>query len=279
MDRRTLLAGLAAIGLSGRSSAAAIAGAVGSRPPEGGGEPAGKTMPPLPYEVVTVAGAQAEAEWQRLRGAGRGWPVVVGGDEALAQMAEMLGGRQAQAADGGAPSPGSPAEIVKAAAALRFPEALRAWAGAPGEDELRAEDGAWPEDLPSGAAMPGLILATDLTSGAPLERVHLLLIPTAKSWEVPAYLAWGGWNACPPPAVHVAALKAWHERYGAELVGLNGDTLNLRVARRPTERAEALALARDFYRYCPDIVDQGTGTLAPLAAGLMTSDWWYFWWD
>jgi hypothetical protein len=28
-----------------------------------------------------------------------------------------------------------------------------------------------------------------------------------------------------------------------------------------------------------DAVDQGAETLAPLAALLMTSDWWPFWWD
>ena len=31
--------------------------------------------------------------------------------------------------------------------------------------------------------------------------------------------------------------------------------------------------------YCPDIVDQGTDNLATLAAILMVSDWWFFWWD
>lgn len=273
MERRTLLAGLAAAGLAGRfgtARAAAPEAGRGVGQAAGGGTPAGPAArPKLPYEVVTVAGAEAEAEWRRLRGAGRGRPVVIGGDETLAQIAEMLGANAASA----------PAEILKAAAALRYPDALGSWPGAPAAEDLRAEEGAWPGEMPAGAAMPGLMVATDLASGAPLPQVHILLIPTDKSWEVPAYLRWGGWNACPPPEVHVAALKAWHERYGAELVGLTGDQLNLRVARRPAERAEALGLARDFYRYCPDLVDQGAGTLAPLAAGLMASDWWYFWWD
>ncbi|WP_165356551.1 DUF4253 domain-containing protein [Sphingosinicella sp. BN140058] len=266
MERRTMLVGLAAAGVAGRFGAARAGAPEAGR----GGSPVGPAARPrLPYEVVTVPGAEAEAEWRRLRDAGRGWPVVIGGDETLAQIAEMLGANEASA----------PAEILKTAAALRFPDALGSWPGAPVAADLRAEEGAWPGNMPAGGVLPGLMVAADLTSGAPLARVHILLIPTDKSWEVPAYLRWGGWNACPPPEVHVAVLKTWHEAYGAELAGLTGDQLNLRVARRPTKRAEALTLARDFYRYCPDIFDQGTATLAPLAAELMANDWWYFWWD
>src|SRR5262252_1726632 len=56
--------------------------------------------------------------------------------------------------------------------------------------------------------------------------------------------ALGHWNACPPPAYHVAALRKWHDRYGAELLGIDGDTLNLRVWRKPATHEEALELAR-----------------------------------
>ena len=96
---------------------------------------------------------------------------------------------------------------------------------------------------------------------------------------MPAYLRWGGWNDCPPPAQHVAALKCWRERFGVELVGVNGDTQNLRATRRPADRETAMTLAHEQYAYCPDIVEQGVGGLSALAARLMADDWWYFWWD
>jgi len=35
----------------------------------------------------------------------------------------------------------------------------------------------------------------------------------------------------------------------------------------------------EMYSYCPDIIDQGVGTLEALAADLMAGHWWYFWWD
>jgi hypothetical protein len=64
-----------------------------------------------------------------------------------------------------------------------------------------------------------------------------------------------------------------------ELVGLSFDVTNLQTAKRPETREVALALAREQYTYCNDIIDQGTDTLSALAATLMVSDWWYFWWD
>jgi hypothetical protein len=109
--------------------------------------------------------------------------------------------------------------------------------------------------------------------------VHIALIPTDDPTAIPAYRRWGNWNERPPPAYHVAALRAWRDRYGAELVGLAADTMNLRVSRKPATREEALQLAREQYFYCNDIIDQGMRSYRNLAAGLMASDWRFFWWD
>jgi Domain of unknown function (DUF4253) len=118
-----------------------------------------------------------------------------------------------------------------------------------------------------------------MIGGRPLPKVHIVTLPTTQSWEVPAWLRWGNWNGCPPAAYHCAALRDWQARFGAELVAINHDTINIRVKRRPADRAEALALAREHYAYCPDTVDQGMDTIEALAALLLVSDWWFFWWD
>jgi hypothetical protein len=231
----------------------------------------------LAYERITVPGEQAEAEWQRLKAEGRGWPVIVGSDADLERIADQFSILDPEVQ--GVPDPEfrSVGEIIAAAGKLRFPDDLHNWPGTTPSEELRAPVGDWPVDVPENAF--GLTVTKDLPSGRSHERVHILLIPTKFGWEVPAYLKWGGWNACPPPEYHMAALRHWHEDFGAELVAINGDTLNLKVARRPSSREQALALAREQYAYCPDIVDQGTESLSALAASLIASDWWYFWWD
>ena len=138
------------------------------------------------------------------------------------------------------------------------------------------EIGEWPSEKP---ASTGLTIASDILSGKSAPKVHIALIPTDDWTLIPAYLRWGDWNDCPPPEMHVAALRSWRDRYGVELVGLSHDTLNLRATKHPATREEALALAREQYAYCTDIIDQGVGTYNALAAILISDDWWYFWWD
>lgn len=145
------------------------------------------------------------------------------------------------------------------------------------EVEPTAELGEWPR-IPEPPSAP-LFSARDVLTDHWLKRVYIATLPTSDATEAPAWLRWGGWNACPAPKIHVKALREWHEAYGAELVAICGDVLELRVARRPKTKDQALRLARLVYRYCPDSVDQGTQTLAPLAAGFMKDSWWGFWWD
>ena len=138
------------------------------------------------------------------------------------------------------------------------------------------EIGEWPSEQPLST---GLTIATDILTEKPAPKVDIALIPPDDWTHIPAYLRWGNWNDCPPPEMHVAALRSWRDRYGIELVGLSSDTMNLRATTRPATRPEALALAREQYAYCTDIIDQGVQTYSTLAASLSSDDWWYFWWD
>lgn len=224
-----------------------------------------ETIATLPFERIETTSSEALATWTRLRDAGRGWPIVVGGDTDLVTLAEAI-----------AIDDETPQAILAAAGAVEMPQALQNRFDAEyGEDPVEAEVGPWPGTRPQPT---GLTVAVDY-KGKPLDRVHILLIPTQDWTEVPAYLRWGNWNACPGPEEHVAAWRYWQGRYGLELVGMGFNVLNLRVARPPTTREAALALAREQFLYCDDIVFQGTETLSALAASLLDGEWWYFWWD
>jgi Domain of unknown function (DUF4253) len=274
-----------------------------------------KAIATFPFERVETGGAEALATWERLNGAGRGFPVVLGSDEHVAGVADDLRSNYPETH----PARRSAEEILAAAARLRHPEDLiakRVLEEARGREylqqlfanpdtrlpqgivvdaagvqrELTPEEtralflrepqppplGEWPAETDYVA---GLSVTIEIVSGRTLEKVHVGLIPTGDWTTIPAHLRWGGWNACPHPEYHVAALRAWRDRFGAELVGLSRDRMDVRVARPPQSRAQALDLAREHYVYCSDIVDQGVGTLSALAALLLGNEWWSFWWD
>ena len=256
----------------------------------GGSRAAAEEPPPativekagFPFPLIAVRGEHALAQWERMRAEGGGYPVILGDDEALGMITEVLALEEL---------PPVEATLAKAAN-ISFPEhifemrrkAEAEYAASYPEDyaEEVAEGfyqepvGEWPAVVPGS---PGLTVHADILTGQPFARVYIATFPTQNGWEVPAYLSWGGWNANPHPEVHVAALKVWNERFGAELVGINNAEMNIRVSRSPTGRDEAMALAREQYAYCEDIVDQGVETISNLAASLSASKWWYFWWD
>ncbi|HSG35242.1 MAG TPA: hypothetical protein VLA37_11950, partial [Sphingomonadaceae bacterium] len=49
-----------------------------------------RTLAALPYERISVPGKDAYQHWQRLKGEGRGWPVVIGDNEDLNRIAEQF---------------------------------------------------------------------------------------------------------------------------------------------------------------------------------------------
>jgi hypothetical protein len=245
------------------------------------------TFANFPYELVETTGENALATWEELKTAGRGAPVVLGVDNLDILLLPFDSRERARR---------KPIEeILAAAEAIKYPADLykrrqdehaeaKAYLekmASLGEFKDEEEDyepplGDWPTEPSYGW---GLSVVYDVATRQPRSTVRIALIPTDDPTAIPAYMQWGNWNSCPSPADHVGALRAWRDRYGAELIGLGADTLNLRVSRKPATREEALELAREHYFYCTDIIDQGMGSYRALAAGLMESDWWFFWWD
>jgi hypothetical protein len=186
------------------------------------------------------------------------YPFLIGHDEDLAALLESL----ALPDDGG----------VALAAEARAIDAA-AW--------LQARTGKKRPRWSAGDAAPTRTLQTlvDLGSQALKPCVHLGLIELDEPWTLFTRLGFGDWNACPTPAEHAALHRHWAAQFGAEPAALTVDTVECLVARPPVDKAPALALAAEQQAYCPDIVEQGVGTTAALAASLLAAPVWYFWWD
>lgn len=110
--------------------------------------------------------------------------------------------------------------------------------------------------------------------------VPCALLPTIQGWEAPAYLPVTENEWDPPAAVQVAVMKYWNERWGAEVVAMVSGAMEMRVLEPPTTWQEALELAKEYYLYSPDVVDQWLeGSLQALAGRLLNGHVWKFWWD
>lgn len=234
---------------------------------KGRSEPEPDVSVPLPYETLTVPGAEAVSTCLRLRaeGAGRFTPVILGDPNNLSLLLEGVH------ANGD-----SPPSIIDRAAGISMQSFLDQRLAEEEEYYRSVEKGEWPEDARPAEDLTG---HTDIVKRRPLKSVAICKVPTPRSWEVPAYLSFGAWNECPAPEEHVALLRCWHENYGADIITLSSDVIECTVSRPPTEREQALALAWEQFVYCSDIVFQGTQTLSSLAATLCGGKTWFFWWD
>jgi hypothetical protein len=101
------------------------------------------------------------------------------------------------------------------------------------------------------------------------------LLPTTNKYDVLAALETNGANF----ELYTADLIAWLKELEAEqpfiLTGIGLDYLEGYFT---TPVKDPRALAKRMYKFCPDIVDQGVGTLDALAKELQKQKL-YFWWD
>ena len=125
----------------------------------------------------------------------------------------------------------------------------------------------------------GLSAHLDLDNGQPHDEVMITVLPTQASWQAACLLRFGDWNDCPAPEVHAALHKDWGTRYGAVVACMTHDLLEMTVERPPETEAEAMALAREHWLYCPDLAGPDDEALTALAASLRGAETWTFWWS
>ncbi len=74
----------------------------------------------------------------------------------------------------------------------------------------------------------------------------------------------------------IAKLKEWEKRCPFVILGASGDWVQLESAEVPPD---CDGFAQEVYRFCPDIVDQGTGSVEELSKEMKKSRRLFLWWD
>jgi hypothetical protein len=107
------------------------------------------------------------------------------------------------------------------------------------------------------------------------EKVFLQIV-SCDPWQIPVWHPFGGWNDAPEPFVVAGILRHWQKQYGAALIVVGPDYLEM--AANMLEPAQLKKAAWEHFLFCDGIVYQGTGTVAALASEIRGGRW-FFWWD
>ena len=112
------------------------------------------------------------------------------------------------------------------------------------------------------------------------QGLRLGLVAAQRSADALTVTGWAGpVNYTNDTAEISAVVRSWEERFGARVVVVGFDTLQLSVAAPPTTEDAALRVAAEHFAFCPDLVWQGAESLEAYAAAIIDRPTWWFWWD
>lgn len=133
--------------------------------------------------------------------------------------------------------------------------------------------------MENGTAINAFSSVINFYNGNTKETV-LFEVCTERSWEIPAYIPFGGWNDCPSPKDMTAVCKYWFEKYKAVPAVISHDSMEF-IVPESVSAENAMDLAKEHYAFCYDRVCQCTNsyTIGEVADCLRFSKVWYFWWD
>jgi Domain of unknown function (DUF4253) len=113
-----------------------------------------------------------------------------------------------------------------------------------------------------------------------LDGRPLGLVPAARGADVLTAIGWqGARHHNPLTAPLSAVLRGWEDRFGARVVGIGFDTIDLSVAAPPVTFRHALRIAAEHAAFCPESIIQGPGTLAGHADQIRDARIWSFRWE
>lgn len=102
------------------------------------------------------------------------------------------------------------------------------------------------------------------------------VLKTTDKYEVLNQIATDGINYDITNDSLISIIKTFDKQYSLELIGASGDWCEFIIHNEPQSW---MKFAEEVYKVCPDIVDQGTGTVEALADEMKETKRLYFWWD
>lgn len=141
------------------------------------------------------------------------------------------------------------------------------------KEDYQEDNDDWSEEVVGTEDAVNPIDDFDFADGS---NIYLVEVPVKESWQVFAYIPFGGWNECPDADEQMAVAKYWYEKYGAVAAHFSNDMIQYYLPKPVTD--DTMSVAEEHMGYCEDTVLQGDN-LTTLAATIKESTVWTFWWD
>lgn len=220
----------------------------------------------------------AAAAWMTLNGRLSGTPLIP-------VLLSGLEGHPERPWDVGELEPFDPAAVDELDAAVLLEQMWRCSVPEPEEDQAITAEllAPHPRTFPGLAAGTGPRISADDIAGVVAslpQPLRLGLVAASLPADVLAVVGWTGainYHATSAPLACV--LRSWEDRFGARLVRLGFDTMDLLVECPLPSSEAALAVAAEHFAFSPDNIYQGEGSIRRYAAGLSGAAIWSFWWD
>jgi hypothetical protein len=104
----------------------------------------------------------------------------------------------------------------------------------------------------------------------------MAILKTTDKYEILSQIKTDGINYDIDTDSLIKIIRTFDNKYSLDLVGASGDWCEFKIEKEP---ADWLTFAKEAYEVCPDIVDQGSGSVEALADEMKKTKRLYFWWD
>ncbi len=119
-----------------------------------------------------------------------------------------------------------------------------------------------------------LIFVSDQNFGSKPDEIAVM--KTSDQYDILRAMGTDGINYGITNPMLINKLKEWEKICSFEITGAGRDWLEARFIKQP---ADMKSFAKQVYKFCPDVVEQGTQTLEALANEMTVRNTLYLWWD
>lgn len=141
--------------------------------------------------------------------------------------------------------------------------------------------------IPYSRTFPGLAPREDTAIGRQqvdeildsLPPARIGLAAAGRPADVLPRIGYTGVHSCQPALPVAAVLRSWEDRFGARLLRIGFDEIQLLAERPPRTVQAAYHLAAEHRSFCDECGGNGLRDVSDIAEYLLTTLIWSFWWD